>query len=173
MHFAGSPRARRDFLLEGITSVCDLGSTLGDLSKFEQRQTDGQPVARGFAAGQMFTVPGGKHAYAGESAYAFEVPTPEEARAAASAKASPPQFWRPGSHTANAGVLSELGGFGQSPSSILGRKPVSVVLGLDLVRTEGFAKLCLVVSGERGLQYRGVELCHLVQEFHHVGLVDE
>ncbi len=83
IHYGYDPVTRHRFLAEGVTAVCDLGTSLRCMPIFE-RELDwhNQPAARGFKAGPMLTAPGG---YPG-TFYGFqwqvEVATPEETQAA-------------------------------------------------------------------------------------------
>ena len=82
MHNVGHPAPRRDLLLGGVTSVCDLGSALAYMPAFEERTYFQDPVARGFKAGPIITVPGGLPGKYSGVDINYEVATPEEARAA-------------------------------------------------------------------------------------------
>ena len=50
---------RHLFLLDGVTSVCDLGDLLTQMREFEQEESRSGPAARGFNAGPFVTPPGG------------------------------------------------------------------------------------------------------------------
>jgi len=50
---------RHLFLLDGVTSVCDLGDLLPLMPEFEQEESHSGPSARGFKAGPFVTPPGG------------------------------------------------------------------------------------------------------------------
>ncbi len=50
---------RRLFLLDGVTSVCDLGIPLSNMQEYEQETTQAGPAARGFKAGPIITAPRG------------------------------------------------------------------------------------------------------------------
>jgi imidazolonepropionase-like amidohydrolase len=50
---------RHLFLLDGVTSVCDLGDLLANMQEFEQEESRSGPAARGFNAGTFVTPPGG------------------------------------------------------------------------------------------------------------------
>jgi imidazolonepropionase-like amidohydrolase len=82
VHGAASPAIRRQFLVSGVTSVCDLGSSLGDVSEFEEDSFNQSPVARGFHAGPILTAPGGLPGAILGKNLNYEVGTPQEARAA-------------------------------------------------------------------------------------------
>lgn len=59
-HNATSAAARRIlFLLDGVTSVCDLGTPLMRMPHLEEKGIQAGPAARGFKAGPIVTVPGG------------------------------------------------------------------------------------------------------------------
>jgi hypothetical protein len=60
VHRVATAATRRHlFLLDGITSVCDLGDSLARMQKFEQEGIQSGPAARGFKAGPFVTAPGG------------------------------------------------------------------------------------------------------------------
>jgi hypothetical protein len=50
---------RHLFLLDGVTSVCDVGDPLPRMQEFEQEETQSGPAARGFNAGPIVTAPDG------------------------------------------------------------------------------------------------------------------
>ena len=83
VHFTFDPLTRHNFLLEGVTAVCDLGTSLRCLSNFDRDCTlENQPAARGFKAGPMITVP---HGYPGtfrNYCWHYPVDTPAAARLA-------------------------------------------------------------------------------------------
>lgn len=56
---AGAGTRRVSFLLDGVTSVCDLGAPLVHMAEFEKEDIKSGPAARGFKAGPIVTVPGG------------------------------------------------------------------------------------------------------------------
>jgi len=81
-HSTANPIVRRaDFLLRGVTSVCNLGSSLPAMPTFELEAPLG-PVARGFCSGPMVTAPGGFPGPYYHQSLNFDVETPDEARAA-------------------------------------------------------------------------------------------
>jgi len=82
VHNTQSPDTRYRFLTQGVTSTCDLASSMADMAQFEQsHNAKNQAAARGFRTGPMITAPGGY-----PSSYGFrwdsQVATPSEARAA-------------------------------------------------------------------------------------------
>lgn len=79
VHALAAPAGRSFFLRRGVTSVCDLGWSLGKIPIFEEDHSPLGLAARGFSAGPCITAPGG---YPGISSLSYEVATPEEARAA-------------------------------------------------------------------------------------------
>jgi imidazolonepropionase-like amidohydrolase len=79
-HSTGDPTIRREFLVDGVTTVCNVGVSLGGLSAFEQASVPEGPSARGFWAGPIITAPGGYPGPAYGSQFSYEVATPEEAR---------------------------------------------------------------------------------------------
>ena len=81
-HGTSDPAVRRDFLVDGVTSVCDLGSPLTDLSEFEINRIGDDPVARGLFAGPILTAPGGLPGSVFGGGLNYEVGNPEEGRAA-------------------------------------------------------------------------------------------
>ncbi len=83
VHGVASPLIRRnDFLLQGVTSVCDLGSTLQEMQDFKQDFISTDPAARGFRAGPIITVLGGYPGVLWGSRLNYEVKNPDEARVA-------------------------------------------------------------------------------------------
>jgi imidazolonepropionase-like amidohydrolase len=82
VHGTSSPVTRRQFLTSGVTSVCDLGSSLEHMADFDEDRLDGQPVARGFRAGPILTAPGGLPGAVLGRDLTYEVRTPEQAREA-------------------------------------------------------------------------------------------
>ena len=60
VHTASTPATRRHlFLLDGVTSVCDLGIPLSLMEDLEQESSQSGLAARGFKAGPIVTAPGG------------------------------------------------------------------------------------------------------------------
>jgi imidazolonepropionase-like amidohydrolase len=82
VHSASDPAVRREFLMSGVTTVCDLGSPLQDMPRFAEEYVGQVPVARGFRAGPILTAPGGLPGAVLQANLNYEVGTPEEARAA-------------------------------------------------------------------------------------------
>ena len=79
---ASDPAIRRQFLISGVTTVCNLGSPLREMARFDEDNVNEGPVARGFTAGPMMTAPGGFPDAVLHADLNYEVATPEEARAA-------------------------------------------------------------------------------------------
>lgn len=79
---ASDPAIRREFLVSGVTTVCNLGSPLGEMTQFGKNYIDQGPVARGYRSGPMITAPGGLPDTVLQANLNYEVKTPEEARAA-------------------------------------------------------------------------------------------
>lgn len=82
VHSASDPAVRREFLMDGVTTVCDLGSPLEDMARFAEDHLDQAPAARGLKAGPILTAPGGLPGAVLEGGLNYEVGTPEEAGAA-------------------------------------------------------------------------------------------
>lgn len=60
VHYTAGADVRRAFLEAGVTTVCDLGTSLHQLPLFHQSHTrDGQPAARGLTTGPILTAVGG------------------------------------------------------------------------------------------------------------------
>jgi imidazolonepropionase-like amidohydrolase len=81
VHHGAPADLRHRFLLEGVTSVCDLGSTLGEMEAFLETESEAGPAARGFRAGPIVTAPGGYPDGLYGTHINYEVADPEEARA--------------------------------------------------------------------------------------------
>ena len=79
IHFGAALANRYSFLKAGVTSVCDLGSSLHSMEKFAANET---PQARGFKAGPIITAPGGYPGPVHGFALNYEITGPEEAEAA-------------------------------------------------------------------------------------------
>ena len=59
-HSVRSAEARRSlFLLDGVTSICDLAVSLSLMKPFEQEESHSGQAARGFKAGPVISAPGG------------------------------------------------------------------------------------------------------------------
>ena len=82
VHGASDLAIRRDFLIGGVTAICDLGSPLEDMPQFDEGYLDQDPGARGFHAGPIITAPGGLPDAVLHEDLNYEVGTPDEARAA-------------------------------------------------------------------------------------------
>jgi hypothetical protein len=48
----------RQLLTCGVTALCDLGSPLSSMPRFDQDRFEQDPVARGYRAGPILTAPG-------------------------------------------------------------------------------------------------------------------
>ena len=81
-HSTHSPAVRRAFLVDGVTTICNLGTTLERLPVFDSTRTAEGPAARGFWAGPIISAPGGYPGAVLGSQFNYEVGTPEEAGAA-------------------------------------------------------------------------------------------
>jgi hypothetical protein len=81
-HSTDDPAIRRAFLIDGVTSVCNVGISLDRVSGFEHASVPEGPAARGFWAGPIITAPGGYPGPVYGSQFSYEVATPEEARVA-------------------------------------------------------------------------------------------
>lgn len=82
VHGAADPAIRRQFLISGVTAVCDLGFPLGYMPQFDEDHLGQDPVARGFRSGLIITAPGGLPDAVLHEHINYEVGTPDEARAA-------------------------------------------------------------------------------------------
>lgn len=82
VHGASTPAIRRQFLVSGVTSVCDLGFPLEAMPEFDEPTLAQSPAARGFRAGPILTAPGGLPGAVLGRDINYEVRTPAEARAA-------------------------------------------------------------------------------------------
>lgn len=81
-HSTDTPAIRRAFLTDGVTTVCNVGTSLAQLSGFDETLAPEGPAARGYWAGPIITVPGGYPGQVYGSQFNYEVATPEAARAA-------------------------------------------------------------------------------------------
>lgn len=83
VHYSGDPVVRHNLLMDGVTSVCDLGSPLRAMHNFE-RELDwySRPTARGFKAGPILAAVGGYPATVYGSSWHYGVSTLPEAEAA-------------------------------------------------------------------------------------------
>jgi imidazolonepropionase-like amidohydrolase len=59
VHHGASAELRHRFLLEGVTTICDLGSELREMDGFLEEGCAEGPSARGIRAGPIVTAPGG------------------------------------------------------------------------------------------------------------------
>ena len=81
-HSTHDPAAQRSFLIDGVTTVCNLGTTLERFPLFDSTSVSEGPAARGYCAGPIITAPGGYPGPVYGSQFSYEVGSPEEARAA-------------------------------------------------------------------------------------------
>lgn len=59
-HTAGDLMARQQYLSEGVTSICDLGSPISSMSRSQRAEFfEGRPIARLTQSGPIMTAPGG------------------------------------------------------------------------------------------------------------------
>jgi imidazolonepropionase-like amidohydrolase len=79
-HSTDSPAIRRTFLTDGVTTVCNVGTSMAQLSGFAEASVPEGLSARGFWAGPIITVPGGYPGAVYGSQFSYEVATAEEAR---------------------------------------------------------------------------------------------
>ncbi|MEJ2187381.1 MAG: HEAT repeat domain-containing protein [Gemmatimonadota bacterium] len=82
IHHGAPPEMRHRFLLEGVTTVCDLGSEPDEMDAFTEDACDDGPAARGLRAGPIVTAPGGYPDGLYRTHINYEVAGPEEAGAA-------------------------------------------------------------------------------------------
>jgi imidazolonepropionase-like amidohydrolase len=81
-HSTHEAAVRRAFLTDGVTTVCNLGTTLDRLPLFEVGSVAEGPAARGYWAGPIITAPGGYPGPVYGEEFTYEVADAEEARAA-------------------------------------------------------------------------------------------
>jgi len=81
VHHTTPAEKRYLFLKEGVTSVCDLGSSLSEIPKFEQDRINLGLVARGFKTGPIITASGGYPDGLYGTAINYEVTTPQVGQA--------------------------------------------------------------------------------------------
>lgn len=81
-HSTHDPAVRRAFLIDGVTTVCNLGTTLERFALFDSASVPEGPAARGYCAGPIITAPGGYPGPVYGSQFSYEVGSPQEARAA-------------------------------------------------------------------------------------------
>ncbi|MFC1662313.1 amidohydrolase family protein [Gemmatimonadota bacterium] len=82
IHHGAPADLRHLFLLEGVTTVCDLGSELGEMDQFLEEVGAHGPAARGFRAGPIVTAPGGYPDGLYRTHINLEVAGPDEGRRA-------------------------------------------------------------------------------------------
>lgn len=81
-HSTHSPAVRRAFLTDGVTAICNLGTSLDRLALFDSASATEGPAARGYWAGPIITAPGGYPGPVYGSQFSYEVGSPAQARAA-------------------------------------------------------------------------------------------
>lgn len=81
-HSTHEASVRRAFLIDGVTSVCNLGTAMERLPLFDVDSVPEGPAARGFWAGPIITGPGGYPGPVYGTQFSYEVGSIEEARAA-------------------------------------------------------------------------------------------
>jgi imidazolonepropionase-like amidohydrolase len=80
VHNVSSPATRRElFLLDGVTSVCDLGTPLSRMGEFDEDEIQSGPAARGFKAGPIITAPGGYPGSCGDNDMSYEIQGEDQA----------------------------------------------------------------------------------------------
>lgn len=82
VHGIAAVSVQREFLINGVTAVCDLASPISDIRQFEPDQIGVNAVSRVFYAGPILTAPGGLPGAILQGNLNYEVASPEEARAA-------------------------------------------------------------------------------------------
>ena len=82
VHSTSDPAIRHDFLIGGVTSVCDLGTPLDAIDQFVEEYEEDEPAARGFPAGPIVTAVGGLPDAVLHANLNYEVGTLAEARTA-------------------------------------------------------------------------------------------
>jgi len=80
VHTDGDPGVRRQYIMCGVTSICDLGSPLASMHQFEDDKFQGKNMARGFRSGPILTVPGGLPGAIYLKELSYEVGTAREAQ---------------------------------------------------------------------------------------------
>ena len=82
-HHTYDPVTRHNLLMEGVTSICDLGCSMRCMPHFDEHYTpQNQPAARGFKAGPMLTAPGGYPGTFYGNSWHYDVSNVTEAEAA-------------------------------------------------------------------------------------------
>ncbi|UCH64127.1 MAG: amidohydrolase family protein [Fidelibacterota bacterium] len=79
-HSPADAEGRREFLLEGVTTVGNVGQRLDQLDEFEPESTNDGPSARAYWAGPIITAPGGYPGPVYGFEYCWEVATASEGR---------------------------------------------------------------------------------------------
>lgn len=82
IHHGAPAELRHRFLNEGVTTVCDLGSELGEMDAFRAEECASGLAARGLRAGPIVTTPGGYPDGLYRTHINYEVGGPEEAASA-------------------------------------------------------------------------------------------
>jgi imidazolonepropionase-like amidohydrolase len=81
-HSDHAASTRRTLLVDGVTSVCNLGTSMDRLPLFAEGSVEEGPAARGFWAGPIITAPGGYPGPVYGAQFSYQVESTEEARAA-------------------------------------------------------------------------------------------
>lgn len=81
-HSTHDPAVRRAFLIDGVTTVCNLGTSLDRRALLDSASVPEGTAARVYWAGPIVTAPGGYPGPVYGSQFNYEVGSPEEARAA-------------------------------------------------------------------------------------------
>jgi imidazolonepropionase-like amidohydrolase len=79
-HSTDSATTRRAFLIDGVTTVCNLGISLDRIGRFDEASVPEGPAARAYWAGPIITAPGGYPGPVYGFQFNYEVATPAEAR---------------------------------------------------------------------------------------------
>lgn len=80
VHHGAPANLRHEFLTRGVTTVCDLGSELGEMDEFREEEGSEGLAARGLRAGPIVTAPGGYPDALYRTQINYEVSGPEEGR---------------------------------------------------------------------------------------------
>jgi imidazolonepropionase-like amidohydrolase len=82
-HTSGDPEVLMNYLISGVTAVCDLGSPLNSMGdSLEGQSRLAKPIARLKQSGPMITVPGGLPGVLFQRELSYEIETEAEAQAA-------------------------------------------------------------------------------------------